>query len=36
MGFKDLPGGQNAKTKNSRAELAVEISPRKKESPKDK
>lgn len=36
MGFKDLPGGQNAKAKNSRAELAGEISPQKKESPKYK
>lgn len=36
MGFKDLPGGQNAKAKSGRAELAGEISPPKKESPKDK
>lgn len=27
MGFKDLPGGQNDKGKQSRADLAKEISP---------
>jgi hypothetical protein len=36
MGFKDLPGGQNDKRSKSRADLAGELSPQKKEPPKNK
>lgn len=36
MGFKDLPGGQNAKSKKGASEFAGEMSPKVKESPTNK
>ncbi len=36
MGFKDLPGGQNDKSKQSRSDPAKELSPRAKDTPKSK
>jgi hypothetical protein len=35
MGFKDLPGGQNDKNRQGRADLAKELTPKTKDTPKN-